>query len=353
VDCTSGIERFVWAGDNVLWEMRGPGGNGEPASRLEQVSGEGAAYGIVGYTHAGGVDRPLVAHKTQRGYSGEVVIPHMNWRGVFSRGTNPAGGPTPVPVEWPGFRTTAWHRMGETQESTLNWMGNLLEGQRDAGGLMYMRNRYYDPKTGQFTQTDPIGLAGGLNTYGFADGDPVGNWDPFGTCAWGIGPDAAFGRCSDTDLKQTSSLSQDDNACPCLAWLARAAPVVARAIPVGAAVTVASSRALRASMAARGIAPRAGHAAHHIVAGRYKRAEAARQVLDKFQININHWANGVYLPTSRVGAAATGSTNHRALHTHRYIDEVNELLGGASTREEAIAILQMIATQLQQHAFPY
>jgi RHS repeat-associated protein len=31
---------------------------------------------------------------------------------------------------------------------------------RDASGQMYMRNRYYDPATGQFTQTDPIGLAG-------------------------------------------------------------------------------------------------------------------------------------------------------------------------------------------------
>ncbi|HYR11845.1 MAG TPA: RHS repeat-associated core domain-containing protein [Longimicrobium sp.] len=78
-------------------------------------------------------------------------------------------------------------------------MGSLLEGQRDPGGQMYMRNRYYDPATGQFTQTDPIGIAGGLNTYGFAAGDPVGNWDPFGTCAWGIGPDAAHGRCSEED----------------------------------------------------------------------------------------------------------------------------------------------------------
>jgi hypothetical protein len=31
-----------------------------------------------------------------------------------------------------------------------------------------------------FTQPDPIGLAGGLSLYGFAGGDPVNNWDPFG-----------------------------------------------------------------------------------------------------------------------------------------------------------------------------
>jgi uncharacterized protein RhaS with RHS repeats len=45
-----------------------------------------------------------------------------------------------------------------------------------------MRNRYYDPMTGKFTQVDPIGLGGGLNLYGFAQGDPVNFSDPFGLC---------------------------------------------------------------------------------------------------------------------------------------------------------------------------
>jgi RHS repeat-associated protein len=52
----------------------------------------------------------------------------------------------------------------------------------DTTGQVYMRNRYYDPATGQFTQADPIGLAGGLNAYGFAAGDPVSYSDPFGLC---------------------------------------------------------------------------------------------------------------------------------------------------------------------------
>jgi RHS repeat-associated protein len=87
--------------------------------------------------------------------------------------------------------------MGETQATTKNWMGSLLEGQRDAGGLMYMRNRYYDPKTGQFTQTDPIGLAGGLNTYGFAAGDPVSYADPYGLCPESAGGDGKTDSYSD------------------------------------------------------------------------------------------------------------------------------------------------------------
>src|SRR5471032_2602134 len=59
-------------------------------------------------------------------------------------------------------------------------MGSLLNGQRDPSGLEYRRNRYYDPQSGRFTQEDPIGLAGGLNLYGFAGGDPLNFDDPFG-----------------------------------------------------------------------------------------------------------------------------------------------------------------------------
>lgn len=44
------------------------------------------------------------------------------------------------------------------------------------------RPRYLDPQSGRFTQEDPIGLAGGLNLYGFANGDPVTYSDPFGLC---------------------------------------------------------------------------------------------------------------------------------------------------------------------------
>ena len=34
-------------------------------------------------------------------------------------------------------------------------------------GLYYNRFRYYDSETGQYTQQDPIGLAGGLNLYSY------------------------------------------------------------------------------------------------------------------------------------------------------------------------------------------
>jgi RHS repeat-associated protein len=69
-----------------------------------------------------------------------------------------------------------------TAVAAVPWYGDLSQGQLDASGKMYMRNRYYDPGTGRFTQEDPVGLAGGMNLYGFAGGDPVNFSDPFGLC---------------------------------------------------------------------------------------------------------------------------------------------------------------------------
>jgi hypothetical protein len=42
------------------------------------------------------------------------------------------------------------------------------------------RRRRIFPQPVHFTQRDPIGLAGGLNLYGYAGGDPINRHDPFG-----------------------------------------------------------------------------------------------------------------------------------------------------------------------------
>jgi len=84
-----------------------------------------------------------------------------------------------VEDQWPA-RTAKLGPLKNLQASPRAWVGSLVEENADATGQLYMRNRYYDPVTGRFTQEDPIGLAGGVNLYGFASGDPVNFSDPFG-----------------------------------------------------------------------------------------------------------------------------------------------------------------------------
>ena len=51
---------------------------------------------------------------------------------------------------------------------------------QDGSGLIYMRARYYNPVWGRFISEDPIGLAGGINRYAYADGNPDEIVDPLG-----------------------------------------------------------------------------------------------------------------------------------------------------------------------------
>ena len=214
--CDYYIERTVWDGDQVLFELRANGHDTLTAAQLDAHYGTGLNWGKVGYVHAGGIDKPLMTLDGR--------VPTYNWRGLPESSVWTTGAPADCSVQSGGSCTTvAWSSGSSVYmkqypyapggSNPPQWVGTVLTDAAGSSGLMYRRNRYYDPGSGQFTQQDPIGIAGGTNVYGFAGGDPVNFADPFGLC---FGPLAV----------------------PCarvgLFWLTRGAPLAAAA---GAAMT--------------------------------------------------------------------------------------------------------------------
>jgi RHS repeat-associated protein len=65
---------------------------------------------------------------------------------------------------------------GEASGNVSEYTGREL----DEAGLYFYRARYYDPSIGRFISEDPIGLAGGVNLYAYAQNDPVSMYDPLG-----------------------------------------------------------------------------------------------------------------------------------------------------------------------------
>ncbi|HET7437146.1 MAG TPA: RHS repeat-associated core domain-containing protein [Thermoanaerobaculia bacterium] len=66
----------------------------------------------------------------------------------------------------------------EREGGVVGWQG--LSFAETATGLVYVRNRWYEPGTGTFLSPDPLGYRDSSNLYAFVGGDPVNGRDPTG-----------------------------------------------------------------------------------------------------------------------------------------------------------------------------
>ncbi len=151
------FERYVYDGDHVILDV-----NGAHALKVE-------------YGYEPGADR-LFAIKNSQGAAWTGVAIADPKIGTIRGIANLSGG---------AIRKQYWTTVWGDAESDTGVVTRFRMAGREYDQmtkLYYMRARYYDPEVGRFLSEDPIGIAGGLNLYAYANNDPVNRRDPFGLC---------------------------------------------------------------------------------------------------------------------------------------------------------------------------
>jgi RHS repeat-associated protein len=95
-------------------------------------------------------------------------------------------------VRWPWLREPFGASLAENNPAglgaitfNLGFPGQFYDAE---SGMHYNLNRHYVPGLGRYSQSDPIGLAGGINTYLYVEGNPESLVDPYGLDNPKLGP---------------------------------------------------------------------------------------------------------------------------------------------------------------------
>ena len=113
------------------------------------------------------------------GEGSQVVYPITGYLGTPQMLVNQAGA-----TVWEGQYSAFGIPLNQAGENnytnstqTLRFPGQYADSETQ---LYYNWNRYYDPETGRYITSDPIGLDGGINTYNYAFSNTLNLIDPLG-----------------------------------------------------------------------------------------------------------------------------------------------------------------------------
>ena len=106
--------------------------------------------------------------------AGAITYLHADHLGTPRRGTDAAG---TVTWAWDGEAFGASAPSIAAVDVPLRFPGQILDADT---GLVFNGWRTYVPAWGRYLESDPVGVAGGVNTFQYALGTPLSNVDPVG-----------------------------------------------------------------------------------------------------------------------------------------------------------------------------
>lgn len=118
------------------------------------------------------------------GENGEFLYVHSDHLGTPTHLLNNDGNVV-WKANYDAFGIAAIDNSASDEAYTFNirFRGQYYDVESD---LHYNWRRYYDPSTGRYIQSDPIGVGDGPNTYGYVNQNPVNLYDPDGEATVGV-----------------------------------------------------------------------------------------------------------------------------------------------------------------------
>jgi RHS repeat-associated protein len=133
------------------------------------------------FVHGPAIDDPLIGFGQKQEGDPVIIVYWITDGGGSEYGASLSNGSWDASLNSAGaVGGQGWQQAGGVRNSGT--LGEQRQGNSNAPQLAFFRNRVYDMRTGQWTQEDPIGLAGGLNLYQYSGNNPVSFSDPWGLC---------------------------------------------------------------------------------------------------------------------------------------------------------------------------